>query len=458
VAFQRSPAWFARAMKRRWLVAGAAAGVALGSAIGTFAVAAPSRATRVPGIRVLHGAPSFARPGHPVELTAATTCELPSAPECTVADASVSIRSGPGEGWTQVRGVRSEGGFRFSVPGSAVRSSGFDYRLTFGTARGETTLYPPASEPLHVSSTAGLPVSAVDSRFSWRSVERSDRRELFLPYGHGPGQVGLEGGGPDRDLLGPSSFAVAPDGAISVVDWVNDRVEVFDGRKMVRSVPTPAHRSFDLALGTRGTDYLLTLGTDGNTYEVSTDGSVLGRYPASFGVASRLSTSSTGPAVEVGPSQWLSVRSSTGVARSARLQAATLTASPLDRAGRSTRFGPVDGGRVAFTWARSDGSEGGTLLTLPEGARAGTEYFAEPLPDGGAVLALGLWDDTHNGVGLFGFESDGRVRSFSLLPEPSTRADARASTVRWRAPGQVLEAIDHRRGMSIERFDMGGGR
>ncbi|MDP9296525.1 MAG: hypothetical protein M3O88_07530, partial [Actinomycetota bacterium] len=397
MAFQRSPAWLARAMKRRWLVAGAAAGVALGSAIGAFAVAAPSQAARVPSIRVLHAGPAFARPGRPVELTAATACERPSAPECTVAGASASIRSGSGEGWTQVGAVRSDGGFRFSVPGFAVRSSGFDYRLTFRTVAGGTTSYPPTGVPLHVSSTAGLPASAVDSPFSWLSVRKSHRRELFLPYGTGPGQVGLEGGGPDRDLLGPSSFAVGPGGAISVVDWVNDRVEVFDGGKPVRSIPTPAHRSFDLALGTGGTDYLLTIGTDGTTYEISAEGRVLGRYPASFGVASRLTTTSTGPAVEVGPSQWLSVRSSAGVARSARLQAATLTASPLDRAGRSTRFGLVDGGRVALTWTRSDGSEGGTLLTLPQGARAGTEYFAEPLADGGAVLALGLWDDTHNG-------------------------------------------------------------
>jgi hypothetical protein len=393
-----------------------------------------------------------------MELTAATVCDRPSAPACTVVGASASIRSGAGDDWTQVRGLPSGGGFRFSVPGSAVRTTGLDYRLTFRTRDGGATSYPPTGVPVHVASTTRLPASAVDSGFSWRGVRKSDKRELFLPYGTAPGQVGLEGGGPDRDLLGPSSFAVGPDGEISVADWVNDRVQVFDEGNLIRSVPTPVHRSFDLALGTGGSDYLLTLGTDASTYELSAGGSVLGRYPVSFGVASRLSTTSTGPAVQVGPSQWLSVRSAIGVARSARLQAATLTASPFDRAGRSTRFGLADGGRVALTWTRSGGSQGGTLLTLPEGTRPGTEYFAEVLPDGGAVLALGLWDDTHNGVGLFRFGSDGHVRSFSLLPEPSTRSDARASTVRWQAPGRVLEAIDHRRGMSIERFEVEGAR
>jgi hypothetical protein len=73
------------------------------------------------------------------------------------------------------------------------------------------------------------------------------------------------------------------------------------------------------------------------------------------------------------------------------------------------------------------------------------------------VLALGLWNEDHSGVGLFRFDSVGALDSFSLLPEPSTRADARASTVRWTA-GHVLEAIDHANGMSIESYDLGGDR
>ncbi|MFL5766724.1 MAG: hypothetical protein ACJ758_02635, partial [Actinomycetota bacterium] len=116
----------------------------------------------------------------------------------------------------------------------------------------------------------------------------------------------------------------------------------------------------------------------------------------------------------------------------------------------------LDEGRVALTWRRGS-AEHGTILTLPDGVRAGTEYFAQPLADGGAALALGVWSEHHNGVGLFRFDAAGSVRSFSLLPEPSTRADARASTVRW-ADGRVLEAIDHANGMSIESFDLGGDR
>jgi hypothetical protein len=430
--------------------------MALGSAVGAFAVAAPSDAARVPRIRVLHAAPAFARADSALELGATTLCDRPSAPACRVSAAFASVGTGESSGWTRVRGLSSSGGYRFSIPGSLVGSTGLDYRLAFRTADGGTTTYPPSGVPLHVSSTDGLATGRVAGAFSWKRVRSPDRRELFLPYGDRRGEVGTEGGGSGQDLLGPSSFAVDASGGISVVDWVNDRVEVFRGGEIVRIFATPAHRTFDLASGTAGRSYLLTLGSDGTAFELSPNGEVVGRYAAAFGVPSSVATTTTGPAVLVGPSQWLAVRSSVGVARSSRSQAATVTASPVDRSGSSTRFGIVDGRHVALTWMRADGSNGGTLLALPEGARPGTEYFAQPLRDGGALLALGLWNESHNGVGLFRLSSTGSVRSFSLLPEPSTRADARASTVRFVAPDRVLVAHDHRHGMSIDAFEVGG--
>jgi len=449
VAFLRTPAAFTRALRRRWLVAGAVGGIALGSAVGALAVAAPSHAARVPRLVVLHAAPAFADPGSELELSAGTVCDRPASRACTVTSATAEVRTPGDPAWTHVEGSDLGGSYRFRIP---VARGAFDYRLSFRTADGRTTPYPPSGAPIHVASAARLRTSSVQSPFSWNDVREPDRRALYLPYGDGPGEVGVDRGGPDSDLLGPSSFAVAPDGSISVADWVNGRVEVFRSGALDRTFAAPVHRTFDLAVGSNGHSYLLTLGTDGAAYEVA-DGRVIGRYPAAFGVASRVTTTSTGPAVNVAPAQWVTVRSSVGVARSAELQAESTTAAD----GAATRFGLLSGGRVALTWTRNDGTKGGTELTLPEGARAGTEYFAEPLPDGGAVLALGLWDEHHSGVGLFRLDRDGAVRSFSLLPEPSTRADARASTVRW-ANGRVLEAIDHPNGMSIEGYDLGGGR
>ncbi|MFL5738194.1 MAG: hypothetical protein ACJ76P_12785 [Actinomycetota bacterium] len=453
MAFLGTPAAFTRVLRRRWLVAGAVGGIALGSAVGALAVAAPSDAARVPRLVVLHAAPAFADPGSELELSAGTVCDRPASRACTVTSAAAEVRTPGDRTWAHIDGNDLGGSYRFRIP--AVRGA-FDYRLSFRTADGQTTTYPPSGAPIHVASAAGLPASSPRSAFSWNDVREPERRALYLPYGDGPGEVGLDGGGPDSDLTGPSSFAVAPDGSISVADWVNDRVETFHDGVLQATFRTPVHRTFDLAVGSNDHSYLLTLGTDGAAYEVA-DGRVIGRYPVAFGVASRVTTTSMGPAVNVAPEQWVSVRSSAGVARSTEVQAESTTAAPAAADGSSTRFGLLSGGRVPLRWTRNDGTTGGTELTLPDGARAGTEYFAEPLPDGGAVLALGLWDEHHNGVGLFRFDRRGAVRSFSLLPEPSTRADARASTVRW-SRGRVLEAIDHPNGMSIERYDLGGGR
>ena len=456
MAFLGTPAVFARLAKRRWIVAGAVGGIALGTAVGGLAVASPTSVARTPLLRVLHAAPAFAIAGVPLDLSAGTVCGHPDADACTVTGASANVRASADAPWTRLRGVDVDGTYQFRVPAARVTTAGFDYRLVFRTADGRITDYPPSGVPLHVSSTAQLATAAAPKSFSWSDIAAPDRRALFLPYGDGAGEVGVDGGGPDRDLLGPSSFAVGPDGSISVVDWVNDRVEVFRNGSLERTYATPAHDTFDAAVGTAGNTYLQTLGTDGTTYEVDAGGRLVGRYPAGFGVASRVTTTSTGPAVSVAPAQWISVRSAPGIVRTPALQASTATAAPVAADGSSTRFGIVGDGRVALSWRRG-GAEGGTVLRLPDGTRAGTEYFAEPLANGGAVLALGLWNEDHNGVGVFRLDAAGALRSFSLLPEPSTRADARASTVRW-ASGRVLEAIDHSNGMSIESFDLGGDR
>jgi hypothetical protein len=456
VAFLRTPAFVSRLARRRWILAGAVGGIALGTAVGGFAVAAPPGVAPTPLLRVLHAAPAFAVAGQPLDLSAGTVCPRPSVDACRVTGATATVRAVGDPAWTRVPGVNIDGTYRFRVTAARISPAGLDYRLTFRTADGGATEYPPGGVALHVDPTTRLAMTAALRSFSWNDVVVSDQRELFLPYGDGRGDVGVDGGGADDDLLGPSSFAVGPDGTISVVDWVNDRVEVFRNGALERTLPTPAHATFDSAIGTSGNTYLLTLGTDGAAYEVDEAGRLVGRYPAAFGVASRITTTSTGPAVAVGPAQWLSVRSAAGVARAPALQAATTTAAPVSPDGTSSLFGILENGRIALSWRRS-GAQGGAVLKLPDGTRPGTEYFVEPVADGGAVLAMGLWNDHHNGVGLFRFSADGTLTGFSLLPEPSTRADARASTVRW-ANGRVLEAIDHDNGMSIESYDLGGER
>jgi hypothetical protein len=110
--------------------------------------------------------------------------------------------------------------------------------------------------------------------------------------------------------------------------------------------------------------------------------------------------------------------------------------------------------RFAVVWTRPDGSRAGAVVRLPRGVRAGTGYFVRPLPDGGALVARGLWDDAHFEVAVLRFDALARIVDVSRLPEPSIRQAASLSTVRFRAPGEVLVAYADDRAVTIERFEV----
>jgi hypothetical protein len=114
----------------------------------------------------------------------------------------------------------------------------------------------------------------------------------------------------------------------------------------------------------------------------------------------------------------------------------------------------TDRNSIAFVWTRPDGSRAGVVMHLPKGIFAGTDYFVRPLPDGGAVAARGLWDETHGGVGILRFDATGAIASFALLPEPSIRMAAHASVVRYAGPHGVYVAYDEADAMRIDRFEV----
>jgi len=115
---------------------------------------------------------------------------------------------------------------------------------------------------------------------------------------------------------------------------------------------------------------------------------------------------------------------------------------------------PVGRRRFAAVWTRPDGSRGGAVVTLPRGTQVGSDYLVQALPEGGAVVAQGVWDETHAGVGLFRFDAGGAITSFSLLPEPTVEQASRFSTVRFRSPDEVLVAYSTDRAFTIARFEV----
>jgi hypothetical protein len=199
---------------------------------------------------------------------------------------------------------------------------------------------------------------------------------------------------------------------------------------------------------------LSTLGEGAQAFELSPSGEVLGRYPIGYGIAARVGVAPSGPKVMVGPSQWAAVRTTVGRPLPAELQAQLQSATTPQPDGAIGVSQSLSGGRIAFAWARQDGSRAGAVVAFPRGVQAGSDYFVRPLPDGGAVAARGLWDATHYAVALLRFDPAGSIEAFSLLPEPSAHQAARFSTVRFAAPDRVLVAIDRPRGVVIEGFEV----
>ena len=105
-------------------------------------------------------------------------------------------------------------------------------------------------------------------------------------------------------------------------------------------------------------------------------------------------------------------------------------------------------------WTRPDRSRAGAVVRLPAGVRPGVDYFVQPMEDGGAIVAKGLWDDTHSVVGVFRFDAAGRVLSFKMLPEPSIEQDAFYSKAQFIAPSGVLVVYSDERGFHYDRFEV----
>ncbi len=430
--------WLAR--RRRSGAAGLLAGVLAGSLAG--AIAGPQAPPLPFRARILHAAPTLAEPGEPVQLRFAPVCEQ-AAPACDLAAGTLHVRTGGA--WTSIPGSVEGGEAAFEVPGELVAEDGFAYYAELVSASGASVAYPPSGprHPIEVGSTAGFASVALPEDLSLDDLRSPTATELFLPWGSGPGQVGRTGGRPGEDVLGPSSFAVGPAGETFVVDWVNDRVAVF-GPDGYREVPLPVRRTFDLGVRPDGGIALVGLGMGAPAYEIAPDGTTRGPYRMALGAPARVGVGPAGPAVMVGPGQWVPLGPA-GESRQDLARRGTLDGTSSQELGED---------RFAVAWTTADGARAGAVVSLPPGIRVGPAYFVQPLDDGGALVARGLWDDSRTAVAVLRLSAAGELLELSLLPEPSTSMDARFSTVRFRPPDEVLVAYDRLDGVAIERFEV----
>jgi hypothetical protein len=440
--------------RRRLVASGLAAGALAGAALGA-SLLGHTAATDVDVVRplVLHAAPAVVTAGVDVTLAATAVCEDPLQPACDLQRAAALVRPWGADGWTRVDGKVRAGTISFDVPGELIPPEGFSYWLDVVSDTGVEVAYPPAgaSGAIRVVTSAGLPERSLPA-FDWDDRAAPAHTVLRLMRGEGEGQVGFAGVGTEDGIRGPSSFDLTVDGEIVVADPINRRVQWFSAAgEFRRAEAIPTTHDVDLAVQPDGALALAGLGTSSTAYELSADGDVTGSYPIGFGVVSRVAAGEV-PRVRVGEGQWVPIRGAEGAALSADAQGRAQTSSVPLADGRVGYAGELQDGRLAVAWTRPDGSRGGVVLRLPTGVQAGADYFVHPLPDGGALVARGLWDDSHFGVAVLRLDATGRLRAFRLLPEPSRIMAAPYSTVRSVSAHSLVMAEDDRGAIVLRRY------
>jgi hypothetical protein len=332
------------------LLAGALVGAVTVVLAGTAVAHRLAPSPPQPFLEATHVPPLLTAPGERVELRYDAYCATaeevaPDAP-CNAAG-SVFVRSGLSGSFSEIalREDRKapEGRLWAAVPDSIARSStGFTYyAVVRSLANGKTVTLPAGgagapqrSLPLPRAGVVTLPAH------SFGRVEAADRRVVEAPWGSGPGEVGLEDGGPNVTPIGGSSFDVSTEGDVYVLDEANRRVLRWDaGAAVAKSVPLAINGTLaDMSVSGDGAIHVLENAHAGEDRTLLATFGPTGNRVATTEVADRASQIRVGP---LGPvvlqstsGEWTSPVTAGGKAQS--LAAQTLT-------GRSGR--PLAGGR-----------------------------------------------------------------------------------------------------------------
>jgi hypothetical protein len=458
-----------RSRRRRRLLGGALAGglagIVTGAVIATAAPRVHEQGEPDVAVRSLidaaHVPPLLTLPGEPVTLRYAILCPAPGdAPfggaPCD-ASGDVYIRTGSVGPFTRLPLRRTDdslnGRYVFDVPPSIAASrDGFSYYAVLrNDATGASMMLPAAgaaapqrSLPLDHAMTVRLG----SHRFG--STRPADDRIVEAPWGTAVGEVGL-GGSLGGLRIGPSSFDVAADGTIALLDGNNSRIDHWS-RGGVSAVHADLDGAVDdLALAADGSAYVLDgRGRPPLLRHLGRDGRLLAGEPIVERTWSQLRLGADGPVVQQEPSeQWL--RAAPGLTRAEKLRSGEAGRPLADgselvvlRTGvGELRLARVAGGSTRIAWRiLSDTPLGEVQLAQPAGNRL--------------VVVVKAYTDAADEFVVLILDGRGLVRQFSLT---SAEWAASAPLARFRLVGSSLYQLGSTPdGAFVDRYDLGVAR
>ncbi|MGZ8793717.1 MAG: hypothetical protein ACXW0F_03630 [Gaiellaceae bacterium] len=443
-------------------LAGGAAGIfagVIGGIVLTSVSAASGPTPAAPGLDAVHIPPVLTRAGEPVTLRYAIVCAPRDGGEPCNGSGSVYVRAGQSGGFQQLalkRGEDSSDGRYFVDLPREISSSraGFSYYAILRDGANGTTITVPVggeaapqrSVPLRDAAEVALGAHA------FGRDRAPDERVVAAAWGGEPGETGLVG---SRELgfVGPSSFDVAADGSVAVLDQVNARVQHWSRAGVKATSLDVSGGLADFALEPGGVMDVLEPPSRVSPAPIlrsfRADGTPRWAQRLSDRTWAKLAAGPAGPVVQQQPSeQWLPVADhGTGLGRAA--QAGRGRPGRPFANGREVLVERVGAGELRLAELAGDALVRSWRVT--SATPLGEVQLAEPHGNHLVVVARTYTDDRSEYIVLV-LDRSGLVNSFAV--ESLEWAES-APLARFRLAGSSLYRLGSTRtGLSVDRFDV----
>jgi hypothetical protein len=441
----------------RWSLAGL--GVGLLAGLGLFAgyvggaASGGDDAAAAGLVDVLHTPPLLVEPGEAVRLRYDAVCAADSQGAPCPVEGNVFLRSGPDGPFERVPLTSGdESTLTATLPPRFGEDASISYYAVIedGLGRDRTTI-PEAGSAAPQRAWITPAVTAVElGGHVFGRTREPDGRLVHGPWGSESGAFGLIAGRGSR--IGPSSFDVAPDGTLVVLDQVNRRLVFARRGGDARYAPIRFGKTEgDLAVDGQGNVFVLEHGASPEFHGYTPTGVPAGEVTVSSRGADMVRAGDRGVFVHGYPDAWVPVSEEGDLldpgrqAEGARsgLRAGGGVEVVVHGSHGEAMFALVRDDRVLKSWRVSSASSLGEI------------QLAEPFGDG-LLVVLRVWTEAQAEFVALVLSRTGLAQSFSMAAGEWAES---APLSRFRLDGSTLYQLRSAPdGFEIVTFDLGGAK
>jgi hypothetical protein len=395
-------------------------------------------------LQIFYRSPVLVRPGERVRVPVDVVCTRGGLPCSSHVRLTVLGPLG------RTASATAEPGLQFDLTGPAgrARSGGrLDFVLSATGDPGGSVSLPAGGGALHVYVAPNMATATLPLR-SFGSYQRG-RPVLFLPWGSGGSDAGLSAG-EEALTLGPSSFAVGPDGTIEVADVFHHRLLEFRNRRLLRTARFPMTPGTDIAIGRDGRTFVASdaAGAVRRTRftTLGSDGRIASARTVPGGILAQVGTDGASGFAHVLPlDAWVPFPGGRAVSDSGLplRSGGVLLRSVV---GRTVRLGVADGDGVR------------NAVELRSGARLGDLAFAAPDGSGGYVAVVRVVTSAGDQYEVARVAGGSHAVSAFAVPSHQFAETMAQSKFRLGPGGDLYQMTTSPDGVRILRYSMGGNR